>query len=325
MLTFTGHAGFKYETDNSIILMDPWMSRYGAFDQSWYQFPPNHEFGDNIKELIETTDKEVFIYISHEHKDHFDIPYLETLAQEKITYLTPNFRRDHVVHKLKELKPKEVVALNDGSSDSNVIIGFDAGIGGDAAMANCVVIGRDAMRTTGNNAQDGTVAIGKDALANMTTGSGNTAIGYQAGDAMTDCNNNTLLGYQALSAADSGEAGNICIGYGAGDLINDSGADNNVIIGNQAARGGTAAVASCVVIGVGAMGSTAANAQTGTVAIGREALAALTSGNNNTALGYQALLQETTGNQNIAIGNGAMDDTGAVSYTHLTLPTNREV
>ena len=118
MLTFTGHAGFKYETSRSVVLMDPWMSRYGAFDQSWYQFPPNHEFGDNIKELIETTDKEVFIYISHEHKDHFDIPYLETLAQEKITYLTPNFRRDHVVHKLKELKPKEVVALNDGEKYS---------------------------------------------------------------------------------------------------------------------------------------------------------------------------------------------------------------
>ena len=42
MLTFTGHAGFKYETEDTIILMDPWMSRYGAFDRAWYQFPPNH-------------------------------------------------------------------------------------------------------------------------------------------------------------------------------------------------------------------------------------------------------------------------------------------
>jgi hypothetical protein len=115
------------------------------------------------------------------------------------------------------------------------------------------------------------------------------------------------LGYQALSAADSGEAGNICIGYGAGDLINDSGADNNVIIGNQAARGGTAAVASCVVIGVGAMGSTAANAQTGTVAIGKEALAALTSGAGNLAIGYQAMSAQTDGLRNLAIGYQAMD------------------
>ena len=138
------------------------------------------------------------------------------------------------------------------------------------------------------------------------------------------------MGYQALSAASSGEAGNICIGYGAGDLINDSGADNNVIIGNQAARGGTAAVASCVVIGVGAMGSTAANAQTGTVAIGKEALFALTSGAGNVAVGYQALDANTTGNYNTVVGYQAAtalpaeantNTAIAVSYTHLTLPT----
>jgi len=113
MLTFTGHAGFKYETEETIILMDPWMSRYGAFDRAWYQFPPNHNLGDTIRGMIESTKKDVFIYISHEHKDHFDIPYLETLNQNKITYITPNFRRDHVVGKLSELNPKDVVALED--------------------------------------------------------------------------------------------------------------------------------------------------------------------------------------------------------------------
>ena len=115
MLTFTGHAGFQYETENTIILMDPWMSRYGAFDQAWYQFPPNHKLGDEIRDLINITEKDVYIYISHEHKDHFDIPYLETLDQSEINYITPKFRRDHVVKKLAELKPKEVYALEDSS------------------------------------------------------------------------------------------------------------------------------------------------------------------------------------------------------------------
>lgn len=115
MLTFTGHAGFKYETDNSIILMDPWMSRYGAFDQAWYQFPPNHELGDEITDLVNISEKDIYIYISHEHKDHFDIPYLQTLNQSKINYITPNFRRDHVVKKLTELKPKKVYTLEDSS------------------------------------------------------------------------------------------------------------------------------------------------------------------------------------------------------------------
>ena len=43
MLKFLGHAGFMYETNNEILLMDPWMSKEGAFDSSWYQFPSNHD------------------------------------------------------------------------------------------------------------------------------------------------------------------------------------------------------------------------------------------------------------------------------------------
>ena len=67
-----------------MILMDPWMSKEGAFDSSWYQFPSNHKLGDEIRETISKTDKEVYIYISHEHKDHFDVPFLKTLE-----FLTP--------------------------------------------------------------------------------------------------------------------------------------------------------------------------------------------------------------------------------------------
>ncbi len=115
MLTFTGHAGFKYETDDFYILMDPWMSRYGAFDQSWYQFPPNHLLGDHLKEEISAVSKEVYIYISHEHKDHFDIPYLKTLDLSKVTFITPKFRRDHVVSELKKLSPKKVIAQEDSA------------------------------------------------------------------------------------------------------------------------------------------------------------------------------------------------------------------
>jgi len=118
MLTFIGHAGFKYETEESIILMDPWMSREGAFDNAWYQFPPNHKLGDEMREIITKTSKDIFIYISHEHKDHFDIPYLKTLDQSKINYITPNFRRDHVVKELNKLKPKSVEVLEDSKKFS---------------------------------------------------------------------------------------------------------------------------------------------------------------------------------------------------------------
>ena len=108
MLTFLGHAAFMYETENEILLMDPWMSKSGAFDSSWYQFPNNHLLGDDIRKKIESTDKEVYIYISHEHKDHFDVPYLETLKLNKVNFITPKFRRDHVASVLNTLNPKSV-------------------------------------------------------------------------------------------------------------------------------------------------------------------------------------------------------------------------
>ena len=108
MIKFLGHAGFLYETNNEIILMDPWMSKEGAFDSSWYQFPSNHDLGDDIRDIITDTNKEIYIYISHEHKDHFDVPYLRTLELSKINFITPKFRRDHVASVLHKLNPKSV-------------------------------------------------------------------------------------------------------------------------------------------------------------------------------------------------------------------------
>ena len=109
MLKFLGHAGFMYETNNEVLLMDPWMSEEGAFDSSWYQFPSNHALGDQIRKEIESTEKEIYIYISHEHKDHFDVPYLKTLNLSKVNFITPKFRRDHVAHVLNTLNPKSVI------------------------------------------------------------------------------------------------------------------------------------------------------------------------------------------------------------------------
>lgn len=108
MLKFIGHAGFMYSTNNEILLMDPWMSKNGAFDSSWFQFPSNHSLGDEIRQEVESTTKEVYIYISHEHKDHFDVDYLKTLNLSKVNFITPKFRRDHVASVLEKLDPKSV-------------------------------------------------------------------------------------------------------------------------------------------------------------------------------------------------------------------------
>ena len=65
-------------------------------------FATNDELYDKL------TNKEIYIYISHEHKDHFDVPYLKTLDLSKINFITPKFRRDHVASVLNKLNPKSV-------------------------------------------------------------------------------------------------------------------------------------------------------------------------------------------------------------------------
>ena len=103
MLTFLGHAGFMYETENEILLMDPWMSTTGAFDSSWYQFPSNHLLGDDVRKLIETTDKKVYIYISHEHQDHFDLDFLSKIPKyTKI--IIPSYKDKTFRNEIKDLQ-----------------------------------------------------------------------------------------------------------------------------------------------------------------------------------------------------------------------------
>lgn len=37
-ITYLGHAGFCVETECSIIMIAPWLSKEGAFDAAWFQF-----------------------------------------------------------------------------------------------------------------------------------------------------------------------------------------------------------------------------------------------------------------------------------------------
>ena len=161
-------------------------------------------------------------------------------------------------------------AIDNSSADNNVIIGSNAGTGGGADMSLCVVIGNEAMNSTAANAQEGTIAIGADALTALTSGTENTAVGYNAGLAMTTSAGNTIMGYAAGDALVEGAnyntaigahslgAGNndathanVCIGYASGNSITLG--HSNVTIGYEAqpsAVGG----ANQIVIGYDATG-----------------------------------------------------------------------
>ena len=173
------------------------------------------------------------------------------------------------------------------SASDNVLIGNVAGKGGTGELKRCIVIGSQAMDSTTDQAQTGTIAIGYNALTALTTGAGNTAVGYET-----------------MSTADGGEEGNAVFGYQAGKSINGS-SNYNTIMGYLAGTGGSANMSSCVAIGANALNSTAGNNHNGSVAVGKDALTACTSGEDNTALGYRAGNTITTGAGNLYIGYDA--------------------
>jgi len=37
-INFLGHSGFLLESNHSIIIMDPWLSKDGAYDGGWFQY-----------------------------------------------------------------------------------------------------------------------------------------------------------------------------------------------------------------------------------------------------------------------------------------------
>jgi UDP-MurNAc hydroxylase len=93
-ISYLGHAGFLVETERAIVVMDPWLSPEGAFDSAWFQYPCNHHLADFVREKLQDSSKRRFVYISHEHHDHFDPAFLRSIPSSDFTFVVPHFQRD---------------------------------------------------------------------------------------------------------------------------------------------------------------------------------------------------------------------------------------
>src|SRR5579872_6689700 len=100
LITYLGHAGFCLETDDTIIIMDPWLSPTGAFDSAWFQLPRNHHMAAFVQDKLADTHKSRFVYVSHEHQDHFDMSFLNSLSNRDFTLLVPHFNRAELLSRL---------------------------------------------------------------------------------------------------------------------------------------------------------------------------------------------------------------------------------
>ena len=110
-ITFLGHSGFCVETTHANIVIDPWLSTHGAFDSSWFQYPRNQHLASFVIDKLNDTKKDNFVYVSHEHKDHFDEKFLKSLGPT-FTYVVPGFRRPFLRDHLANLPCKDVISFD---------------------------------------------------------------------------------------------------------------------------------------------------------------------------------------------------------------------
>ena len=115
-ITYLGHAGFLVETDQAIVLTDPWLSPEGAFDSAWFQFPCNHHLASFLQERLRHSSKSRFLYVSHEHRDHFDPEFLKTLPTNEMTFLVPRFQRAALRTELAGLNPVSLISCEHGQA-----------------------------------------------------------------------------------------------------------------------------------------------------------------------------------------------------------------
>ena len=116
-LKFWGHNCFSIESNKTLLITDPWFSKSGAFFGSWFQYPKNHHLQDDILNLINKY-KDINIFISHEHQDHYDKAFLSKINKRaKLlipSYKDKSFKNDCLSLDLKvdEIKDAEKIYLN---------------------------------------------------------------------------------------------------------------------------------------------------------------------------------------------------------------------
>ena len=115
-LIFLGHAGFILKNHETALLMDPWI--YGkAFMGSW-QINPYLEPEYRFKRVLDIIShcQDLYIWISHEHSDHFDKWFVKKLIdqyEKEINFLIPAFPGNSLKKRLAGIGVTNVVSMLD--------------------------------------------------------------------------------------------------------------------------------------------------------------------------------------------------------------------
>lgn len=81
-LQFLNHASFLIEADDFVLVCDPWIEGT-AFNNGWSLLDQSTS-NAQLLQYLEKQTKQIFIWYSHEHSDHFAIPFLKQAKSKGI-------------------------------------------------------------------------------------------------------------------------------------------------------------------------------------------------------------------------------------------------
>jgi L-ascorbate metabolism protein UlaG (beta-lactamase superfamily) len=102
LVTYLGHAAIMLEAGGTRILMDPWLVD-PSYDGTWWHFPPL-ALGPRDLPRID------YLFVSHEHPDHFDPPTLQQL-DKNIHVLIADFRKKRLRDQIAGLGFRTITEL----------------------------------------------------------------------------------------------------------------------------------------------------------------------------------------------------------------------
>ena len=204
-------------------------------------------------------------------------------------------------------------ATTDSENDDNIFIGVHSGGGTWTAAASTTGYSVKKNIAIGSGTMAGAlseslanIAVGYEALNDLTSGARNIAIGANAADAITSAGDNIAIGNNALGAAVTAGFYNIALGTSALDTLTT--ADRVIAIGYAAGQGD-----------LQTGGGTDPDGADGTILMGYQAGQALTTGAASLFIGYEAGRELTTASSNTGIGFKAMADTSAAVSQNNTM------
>jgi UDP-MurNAc hydroxylase len=137
-ITYLGHAGFAVEEGDTLLIVDPWLGRDGAFDRAWFQFPRNHHLLDDLLGKVRSASN-VALYVSHEHEDHFCRDTLAALRPHSPTAVVARYRGRDFAALMRSCGFADLREIDDGEAtdfhDLQVRVFVDeSGINRDSAI-----------------------------------------------------------------------------------------------------------------------------------------------------------------------------------------------